>query len=470
MSNCDENKTLLGNEIKGRPGPVQILNNNDKREKIIDEDEKASSDNKTEGPDGGWGWVVVLGSFISTCVLDGICNTFGVMMDPLVKDLGQDRVSVSTVGSVQIAVYFFTGPLAASLVTRYGARPVSICGSILASSGLLWASFSSSLPSLMFGYSLITGLGFGLMYIPAVVAVAHYFTRRRALATSICVCGTGAGTFVMPPLVQFLLDNYGWRWTFGCLSCLCLACILCGAVMVPIPAPAVEPGEDTANHSQGTRRKKTFLQRVFCFVVSEDLVMSSRFGLFLVALTGDFLATMALYIPYTHLPKLAESRGVPAAQAAFLISAAGVSNTLGRVLSGWISDKQWIHPLHLTMAVTSIATIPILILPWCSVYWTFLAMSSLFGLLTGCWVAAESPLIVSLLGLELLTPGFGLLTAGGGLAALAGPPLAGVAVDLGSPGMALVMSGCVMAAAGGSYGVATWRKYRYTRRELYLEI
>ena len=134
--------------------------------------------------------------------------------------------------------------------------------------------------------------------------------------------------------------------------------------MVPITAPTQESGEDTAHHNQGPRRKKTFVQKLFCFVVSEELVMSSRFGLFLVALTGDFLATMALYIPYTHLPKLAESRGVPAAQAAFLISAAGVSNTLGRVLSGWISDRQWIHPLHLTMAVTSMATIPILILPW----------------------------------------------------------------------------------------------------------
>ncbi len=30
--------------------------------------------------------------------------------------------------------------------------------------------------------SLMTGLGFGLMYIPAVVAVAEHFNRRRSLA------------------------------------------------------------------------------------------------------------------------------------------------------------------------------------------------------------------------------------------------------------------------------------------------
>ena len=79
---------------------------------------------------------------------------------------------------------------------------------LLASSGLVLASFSVGLPWLMAGYSLITGLGFGLMYIPAVVAVASYFTKRRALATSICVCGTGFGTFMMPPLVQKLLGIF----------------------------------------------------------------------------------------------------------------------------------------------------------------------------------------------------------------------------------------------------------------------
>jgi MFS family permease len=226
------------------------------------------------------------------------------------------------------------------------------------------ASFSLSLPWLMGGYSLITGLGFGLMYIPAVVAVASYFTRRRALATSICVCGTGFGTFMMPPLVQFLLENYGWRWTFRWLSCICLACVLCGAVMLPVPASPTGSEEVKHHTSQGHKSRKTLVQRVLCFLSDEDLVMSPRFCLFMMALTGDFLATMSLYIPYTHLPRLAESRGVPPAHAAFLISAAGVSNTLGRVLSGWISDRRSVHPLHLTLAVTGLATVPIFILPW----------------------------------------------------------------------------------------------------------
>jgi hypothetical protein len=39
-----------------------------------------------------------------------------------------------------------------------------------------------SLASVMVGYSVMSGLGFGFMYIPAVVAAAPYFHKRRALA------------------------------------------------------------------------------------------------------------------------------------------------------------------------------------------------------------------------------------------------------------------------------------------------
>ena len=40
-----------------------------------------------------------------------------------------------------------------------------------------------SVTQLLVTYSLVTGVGFGFMYIPGVVASQEHFTRRRALAT-----------------------------------------------------------------------------------------------------------------------------------------------------------------------------------------------------------------------------------------------------------------------------------------------
>ena len=99
-------------------------------------------------------------------------------------------------------------------------------------------------------------------------------------------------------------------------------------------------------------------------------------------------------------------------------------------------------------------------------------MTSWFGLLTGSWVASESPLLVQLVGLTQLTPAFGLLTAGGGIAALAGPPLAGVAAELSGPWVALEVAGALMAGSGLVYGLASvvHKRSRMVKMEMYNQL
>ena len=74
-------------------------------------------------------------------------------------------------------------------------------------------------------------------------------------------------------------------------------------------------------------------------MVGESLATSPTLFLFFTVMLGDFLATMSLYIPYTHLPDMAIARGVPPARAAFLISAAGICSTVGRVVAGLLCDQ-----------------------------------------------------------------------------------------------------------------------------------
>ena len=68
---------------------------------------------------------------------------------------------------------------------------------------------------------MLTGIGFGLMYLPAIVMVGYYFDKRRALATGIAVCGSGIGSFIFAPLCEFLLSQYSWKgamWIIAALS------------------------------------------------------------------------------------------------------------------------------------------------------------------------------------------------------------------------------------------------------------
>ena len=86
-------------------------------------------------------------------------------------------------------------------------------------------------------------------------------------------------------------------------------------------------------------------------------------------------------------------------------------------------------------------------------------MTELAGLLTGAWVAATSPLLVATLGLPLLPPAFGLLTALQGVAALAGPPLAGRLAELtGDRGSTFTLCGALLLTASLMFGAARLRR------------
>lgn len=57
------------------------------------------------------------------------------------------------------------------------------------------------------------GIGFGMIYMPAVLTVGFYFEKWRALATGLALCGSGVGTFAMAPITEKLNESLGWRGT-----------------------------------------------------------------------------------------------------------------------------------------------------------------------------------------------------------------------------------------------------------------
>lgn len=89
-----------------------------------------------------------------------------------------------------------------------------------------------------------TGLGFGMMYLPAIVIVGYYFEKKRALATGIAVCGSGVGMFLMAPLSDYLLSEFGLRGALLVQAGLILNGVVCGMLMRPLAFMEVRVHEE----------------------------------------------------------------------------------------------------------------------------------------------------------------------------------------------------------------------------------
>jgi len=203
-----------------------------KNGQTVDDDEPVQS--HVVPPDGGYGWVIMGAAFLCNVVVDGIIFSIGLVVAALADSFEVEISKATWVGSLLSGFYLIAGPFVSALSNRYGFRVVTIMGAILGSISLAVSVFATSIEFLYISIGVVGGIGFGLVYVPAVVAVGYYFDKRRALATGIAVCGSGVGTFVIAPLTTWLLEQYGWRGTILMLAGLILNCAVFGSLFRPL--------------------------------------------------------------------------------------------------------------------------------------------------------------------------------------------------------------------------------------------
>ncbi|CAL4081345.1 unnamed protein product, partial [Meganyctiphanes norvegica] len=191
-------------------------------------------------PDGGYGWVIVFVSFLANMIVDGIAYSFSPFMEEFSNYFEEPKGKVAWVSSLLAGVYLSAGPIVSALSNKFGCRTVCMVGGVLASFAYAITPLATSVEYLMITQGVLGGLGFGLIYLPAVVAVSYYFESKRALATGIAVCGSGVGTMVCPPLVSLMIRSVGWQGTNLIIAGIILNCCVCGAMMRPLEVPRMK--------------------------------------------------------------------------------------------------------------------------------------------------------------------------------------------------------------------------------------
>jgi hypothetical protein len=80
-----------------------------KSDKKQDTADGAEDSQLPKAPDGGWGWVVVFGSFMVHVIADGIAYSFGIYVEDFVEYFECSRSEVGILGSLMIGVTWGSG-------------------------------------------------------------------------------------------------------------------------------------------------------------------------------------------------------------------------------------------------------------------------------------------------------------------------------------------------------------------------
>ncbi|KAL5012258.1 hypothetical protein ScPMuIL_010809 [Solemya velum] len=185
-------------------------------------------------PDGGWGWLCVLGCFLTHVILGGLGFSGGVLFLELQNRYGGSSASISWVYSLRTTVLIISGPISGALSRRYTCRTVVMVGGVVCVVSMLVSAFTPNMAFLYFSYGVVGGFGSSLSYTPGLVVVGMYFKKRRGLAVGLSSSGAGVGAFVVPPVIEILFDYYGFTGAFILLGSLIIHLCLCGALYRPL--------------------------------------------------------------------------------------------------------------------------------------------------------------------------------------------------------------------------------------------
>lgn len=278
-----------------------------------------------------YGWVVVAGAFLVLFCAYGVQYSFGVFFAALLDEFGWSRASLAGAFSLYAFAYCLFGFPAGRLTDRWGPRRVIAAGGVVLGGALAGMATVSRLwqPYLLFG--LVAALGMGTAYVPCNATVVKWFVRYRGLAVALSTTGASVGTFVLPPLAQWLVATVGWRRAYVIFGAGILIVLNLVALVMRRDPESVGLAPD------GDRRPRTAAAPAAA--PGWSLGRAARTPAFWL-LAGAFIATwLPVFIPLVHLVRFARDLGFPPLVGASVVSVLGAGAVVGRLVMGALSDR-----------------------------------------------------------------------------------------------------------------------------------
>ncbi len=282
------------------------------------------------------GWLFVISAI---AYLDRV--NISIAVASIRKEYGFTDIEIGYIFSAFVWGYAFLQAPGGRLADKVGPR-------ITLTLAVIWwgifTTLSASVPSGL-GSALVTlialrfalGIGEAVVYPASNRLVAEWIpTRERGLANGLIFAGVGAGAGVTPPLIVYIMQTYGWRWSFVVSA---LIGIAAGAVWFFIARD--KPSEHPMTNEEERRYIETGLPRKAkaeqgAVPLSRMMASSDLWAMTLSYFAYGYSAYMFFTWFFNYLNTV---RGLDLKSSRFYAMLPFIAMAVCSVLGGWISDN-----------------------------------------------------------------------------------------------------------------------------------
>ncbi|KAI5475745.1 hypothetical protein MNV49_000874 [Pseudohyphozyma bogoriensis] len=387
--------------------------------------------------EGGWqGWLNVAGSFFVTFSTFGYANrhvhftsgTADLAEGPTADMLfwrgtvlacyyelhrfpNETSSNIAWIGSIQQCMLFSMGVIVGPL---FDAGYFS----------LFMTSLATTYWQTLLAQGICMGIGQGIVFLPAISILGHYFVKRRSLAMGLCVTGSSFGGLCTPIMMNRLFQSIGFEAGVRASGYLVLGCLFtANVVMRPrLPPKKRAPGEKKLNPF-------TFFKELkYCL-----------------ATAGAFCIAWGMFLPFFYLQVYTEAYNLPKGISEYSLAMLNAASSFGRVIPNAMGD--YYGPLNTVIPCLAATAILCFAMFGAKTSAGAVVFALLYGFCSGGYASLLAPVFVSMsrqpseMGARM---GIAFLFVG--IAALTGTPISGALLARGNGSFVgpIVFSGLVV--------------------------
>jgi MFS family permease len=275
---------------------------------------------------------------------------------------------------------------------------------------------------------LLVSTSTGTIWVITNATASRWFDKKRGLALGIAGSGIGLGAIVMAPFATYLISNFGWRIAYLTIG------IIVWLIVIPLSRLLKRGPNKIGALPDGIESSPG---RISISETSEEyttehgglsLQEACRTCSFWVFGSMWLLYAFCTFLILTHIVPYATDMGIPAMQAATILSLIGASSLAGRVLMGRVSDSIGRKKIAITCAL--FAGGAMVWLTWSQDLWMLYVFGVVYGFCNGGLDPSLASLIGDIFGMRSIGVIMGILEIAWGAGAAIGPAIGGFVFDV----------------------------------------